>query len=268
LLFVFRFLTGVLLLLGVFIVPAGADAAIHNVLPGESLYTISLEYDISLNSLMEANGIQDSLIYPGQQLYIPESNSGGEIVYYNVREGDSLYLIGRRYGVSYQDIMQANRLTDTVIYPGMVLNIPGLFGAAVGQTAPQVSRGSNFLRPSSADVDLLARLITAEADGEPYAGKVAVGAVVLNRINSTDFPKTIQDVIYQYDDGTYQFEPVMNGWIDKPASALSIQAAKDALNGIDPTNGALYFFAANKVSNKWLLSRPVSTVIGSVVFTY
>jgi len=253
---------------GVFLVPAGAYAAIHTVTPGECLYTISINYGVSLSSLMEANGIQNSLIYPGQQLYIPESDShcGGSS--YVVQAGDCLYQIGQRFGVSYHDIMQVNGLVDTVIYPGMVLTIPGLStGTAVRQTVPQVSRGGIFQRPSLSDVDLLARLITAEADGEPYEGKVAVGAVVLNRIDSPEFPDSISDVINQYDNGTYQFEPVMNGWINRPASAQSIQAAKDALSGIDPTNGALYFFA-KWVNNEWLWSRPLSSVIGNFVFTY
>lgn len=262
--FIFRFLTGLLFFLGVFIVPAWAGAATHNVLPGESLYTISMKYSVSLNSLIEANGLKGSLIYPGQQLFIPGSNSGGERSNYKVREGDTLYLIGQKYNVSYQEIMRANNLHDSVIYPGMVLAIPA------GRVAvPQISRGGYFQRPSLEDVDLLARLITAEADGEPYEGKVAVGAVVLNRVENINFPNTIPEVIYQYGDGTYQFEPVMNGLINKPASTQSVQAARDALNMVDPTNGALYFFAPNKVSNQWwLFSRPVSKVIGNHVFTY
>lgn len=264
--FVFRILAGFLLLFGMCAVPAVADAAIHNVLPGENLYSISMDYGISLNSLMEANGIQNSLIYPGQQLYVPEGDSNGGGVSYTVQAGDCLYLIGQRFGLSYQDIMRANGLIDTIIYPDMVLAIPGLSGKTA-VPMPQVSRSGNFRRPSSADVDLLARLITAEADGEPYAGKVAVGAVVLNRLNSDGFPKSIQDVIYQYDNGTYQFEPVMNGWINNPASTQSIQAAKDALSGVDPSNGALYFFA-NYAKNSWLWSRPLSRIIGNHVFTY
>jgi spore germination cell wall hydrolase CwlJ-like protein len=91
--------------------------------------------------------------------------------------------------------------------------------------------------------------------------------VVLNRVANPDFPNSIQDVIYQYGDGTYQFEPVQNGQIDKPASNDCINAAKDALNGWDPTNGAIYFFA-NYVKSTWLWSRPLSTIIGNHVFTY
>ncbi|MDD4169588.1 MAG: cell wall hydrolase [Desulfotomaculaceae bacterium] len=263
---VLRVLVGVVILIGVFITPAGAFAATHTVNSGESLYSISRYYGISLESLMGANGIQNSLISPGQQLFIPENNSGGSSASYTVRAGDYLDLIGRKFGVSYQEIMKANGLNDTGIYPGMVLAIPGSFtGAGVQRPMAQVSRGGIFQRPSAADVDLLARLITAEADGEPYAGKVAVGAVVMNRVDSPDFPDSIAEVIYQYDNGIYQFEPVMNGWINRPASAQSIQAAKDALSGKDPTNGALYFFAT-RVDSKWLWSRPLSTIIGNAAF--
>lgn len=251
-----RVLMGFFVLFGVFTAPVAAHAAVHTVSPGESLYTISRGYGVSLDALMEANGIWDSLIYPGQKLYVPESASGSNACY-TVQEGDSLYFIGQRFGISYREIMAANGLSSTTIYPGMSLYIP----------APQVSRGGYFHRYSPQEVDLLARLITAEADGEPYEGKVAVGAVVLNRVASRNFPDSIPGVIYEYEDGTYQFEPVMNGWIERPASAESIKAAWDALNGWDPTNGALYFFATY-VDNPWLWARPLSRIIGSVAFTY
>lgn len=252
-----------IVLVGVIMAPVAADAAVHTVSPGESLYSISLSYGVPLNSLAEANGIQGSMIYPGQQLYVPKNGTGGDS-FYTVCAGDSLYLIGQMFGISYQEIMWANGLNDTNIYPGMSLYIPVVTGRTVPQ---QVSRGGYFQRPTPTDVDLLARLITAEADAEPYDGKVAVGAVVLNRLASPSFPKTIRDIIYQYEDGTYQFEPVMNGWINKPASAESIRAARDALNGWDPTNGALYFFATY-VKNSWLWARPLSKIIGNVAFTY
>jgi len=251
-----RVLMGFFALLGVFVAPAAAHAAVHTVSLGESLYTISLDYGISLDKLMEANGIWDSLIYPGQKIYVPDSASGNGSSY-TVREGDSLYYIGRRFGMDYRDLMAANGLSGTEIYPGMSLYIP----------AGQVSRGGHFGRYDPREVDLLARLITAEADGEPYEGKVAVGAVVLNRLTSTDFPNSISDVIYEYGDGTYQFEPVMNGWIERPASAESIKAAWDALKGWDPTNGAVYFFATY-VDNPWLWARTLSKIIGDVAFTY
>ncbi|OPX90070.1 MAG: Spore cortex-lytic enzyme precursor [Pelotomaculum sp. PtaB.Bin104] len=248
------------------VAPMQAHASTHIVSPGESLFTISRNYGISLNSLMEANGIWDSMIYPGQRLYVPENGSSGGSSY-TVRAGDSLYQIGQKFGVSYQEIMSANNLKSTYINPGMSLYIPATIPGRTAQPSGLVSRGGLFQRPAVADVGILARLITAEADGEPYEGKVAVGAVVLNRVISPDFPKSIRDVIYQYDQGTYQFEPVMNGWINRPASSESLKAAKDALSGKDPTNGALYFFATY-VKNSWLWSRPLSRIIGNHVFTY
>lgn len=261
-------------------IPALADAT-HTVLPGETLYEISCDYSITVDSLMKANGIQNHLIFPGQKLSIPgygsENNipaSGGNPANaagtsYTVQPGESLWLIAQKHGVSYQEIMAANQLGSTVINPGMVLYLPGSssnMGTAL-QAAPQVSRGGIFERPSPEDVDLLARLITAEADGEPYEGKVGVGAVVLNRVATPGFPKTIRDVIYQQGNGFYQFEPVQNGWINRPASSDSVKAAKEALGGADPTNGAVYFFA-NYSKSQWLHSRPVSKTIGNVIFSY
>ena len=94
------------------------------------------------------------------------------------------------------------------------------------------------------DTYLLAQLINAEAKGEPFEGQVAVGAVVLNRVFDPDFPKTIRDVIFQYDGDTdtYQFEPVENGAINDQPCSSAIRAAQAALSGWDPTGGALYFY--------------------------
>ena len=253
-----RVLMGFFVLIAALTVPIAAHAASHTVSPGESLYLISQSYDVPLNTLMESNGIQTSWIYPGQKLYIPDNASGNGSTY-TVRAGDDIYQIARQLGVNYLDIIKENGLyKPDLIYPGSDLYIPPVSRAGSGQ---------GQLRPTPQDVDLLARLITAEADGEPYTGKVAVGAVVLNRVNSPDFPNSIRSVIYEYEDGTYQFEPVMNGWIERPATPDCIQAAKDALNGWDPTNGAVYFFATY-VTNPWLWSRPLSNIIGDVAFTY
>ena len=114
---------------------------------------------------------------------------------------------------------------------------------------------------------MLARLITAEAQGEEYNAKVAVGAVVLNRVKSDTFANTIKDVIYEKINGYYQFTPVLNGWINKPANEDCIKAAKEALSGIDPTNGALFYFD-DSTTNQWLLSRPVSVKIDNMIYTY
>lgn len=120
---------------------------------------------------------------------------------------------------------------------------------------------------SASDIDLLARLITAEAQGEPYAAQVGVGAVILNRIQSKEFPNTIPGVIYQTINGYAQFTPVVNGWINKPALPECIKAANESLNGADPTNGALFYYD-NTTTNQWILSKPVSTKIGTMVYAY
>lgn len=129
--------------------------------------------------------------------------------------------------------------------------------------------GSATVAYTAGEEDLLARLITAEADGEPFAAQVAVGAVVLNRVKSPLFPGTIGGVIYEIDPatGAYQFTPVLNGWIDNPASASGIAAARDALAGWDPTGGALYYFDTT-AGNYWLQSLPVAIVIGDLQFAY
>lgn len=263
----FRVLGGFLFLFILAVVPVAADAAVHEVLPGESLYAISTRYGVSQEALREANGMEGYLVSVGQSLYIPDSdnNKNNNELYYTVKAGDTLYSIARNHGVNYQDIMLKNGMENNWLYVGMVLSIPAAVNAEIHTNSTLSSRGgSRTLQP---EVELLARLITAEADGEPYSGKVAVGAVVLNRLDHDAFPTTIQDVIYQRDNGVFQFEPVKNGWIDLPATSQSYLAAEEALNGVDPTNGALYFFA-NKSNSKWLWSRPVSTVIGNTIFTY
>ena len=112
---------------------------------------------------------------------------------------------------------------------------------------------------SSANQHLLARLIYAEARGESYKGKVAVGAVVLNRVRSSQFPNTLSGVIYQKN----AFECVTNGSINNTPNSECLRAAKEALNGWDPTGGCLYFYNAATVPSKsWIHTRTVKTVIG------
>ena len=109
---------------------------------------------------------------------------------------------------------------------------------------------------------LLASLINGEARGESYVGQVAVGAVVLNRVRSANFPNTISDVIYQ----TGQFDSVADGQINLTPSSSSLNAARDAMNGWDPTNGAVYYWNPKTATNKWILSLPITTIIGEHAF--
>lgn len=113
------------------------------------------------------------------------------------------------------------------------------------------------------NVDLLARVIAAEAQGEPYTGQVAVGAVILNRISSPQFPNTLSGVIFQ----PHAFESVSNGLIwRRTPSATAYRAARDALNGWDPTYGSVFFWNPYKPVSGWIWSRPIVTQIGKHVF--
>lgn len=108
-------------------------------------------------------------------------------------------------------------------------------------------------RFSAADLDLLARLVRAEAGGEPYQGQVAVAATILHRVESPDYPNTIPGVVYQVVDGRYtQYEPVLNGTINLPADDSARRAVKDAVNGVDPSRGAIGFYNPDKTSNAWV----------------
>ncbi|GAB6153376.1 spore cortex-lytic enzyme [Desulfosporosinus burensis] len=113
------------------------------------------------------------------------------------------------------------------------------------------------------DTNLLARTVNAEARGEPYIGQVAVAAVILNRIADPAFPKTIADIVYQ----PRAFSSVDDGQINLPPSASAIRAAQEAINGSDPSGGALFFFAPAKTKNKFIWSRPQIKQIGNHIFT-
>jgi len=113
--------------------------------------------------------------------------------------------------------------------------------------------------PDSGDVQLLARLIHGESRGEPYEGKVAVGAVVLNRTIDSRFPKTIAGVIYQ----PGAFDAVYDGQINLAPDTSSLNAARDAMNGWDPSYGCVYYYNPNTATSSWIWSRPIIVVIGN-----
>ena len=115
---------------------------------------------------------------------------------------------------------------------------------------------------SENDINLLARLISAEARGEPYAAQVAVGAVILNRVKHASFPNSISAVIYQ----PGAFQSIKNGRFDQPVSESAFRAARDALNNIDPVAGAVYFYNPKNPANAQFRSMPAIANIGSFVF--
>lgn len=125
-----------------------------------------------------------------------------------------------------------------------------------------VSSSSSSSGNGSQNLDLMTRIINGEARGEPYIGQVAVGGVVLNRVRDPRFPSTIPGVIYQ----PGAFTAVADGQINAAVLDSSKKAAVDALNGWDPSGGAIYYYNPEKTTNKWILSRPVIKVIGKHIF--
>ena len=124
------------------------------------------------------------------------------------------------------------------------------------------SKGGGSAASSNGNLYLLARLVHGEARGEPYKGKVAVAAVVLNRVRSASFPNTIAGVIYQ----SGAFDAVSDGQINLAPDDESIRAARDAMNGWDPSNGCLYYYNPATATSRWMLSRPVLLRIGAHAF--
>ena len=142
------------------------------------------------------------------------------------------------------------------------LTVDGIVGSATLTELGLGNSGGDSDGSSSSsysnDVALLARLISAEARGEPYEGQVAVGAVVLNRMEHPSFPNTMSGVIFQ----SNAFTCVYDGQFDEPVADSAYQAARDALNGWDPSGGAIYYFNPDTATNAWIWSRPLITVIG------
>ncbi len=143
------------------------------------------------------------------------------------------------------------------------LSVDGIAGektlAAMGIMKSSNSSGSSSSsNSSSSNVTLLAKLIYGEARGESYTGQVAVGAVVMNRVKSSSFPNTIAGVIYQ----SGAFDAVSDGQINMTPNSTAKKAAQDAINGWDPSYGAIYYFNPSTATNKWIWSRPLTVTIG------
>lgn len=197
-----------------------------------------------------------------------------------VSEPDTVAAVSRigSSGNEVKAIQEA--LKERGLYSGAV---DGIFGSATaeavkrfqkqqGLTADGIAGAQTLKRlgitigtiPAATEenVYLLARIISAEARGEPYIGQVAVGAVVLNRVEHPSFPDTLSGVIYQSD----AFTAITDGQFNEPISDSAYSAARDALNGWDPSGGAIYYYNPGKTSNQWIRTRPVIKTIGAHLF--
>ena len=148
------------------------------------------------------------------------------------------------------------------------IKVDGIFGTETAKELKRVSSesknaGGKAVGYKSSDLNLLARAVYSESRGEPYLGQVAVAAVIMNRMQSSLFPKSIPDIIYQ----PGAFSAVADGQINLPADEQATKACKEAINGYDPTHGAIYYFNPEKTSNKFIWSRPQIMKIGDHIFT-
>ena len=167
--------------------------------------------------------------------------------YYN-GSVDGIY--GTKTVAAVKKFQQKNGLTVDGIAGQKTLQAMGIYSS---NSSSSGSSGSN-----SSDINLLGRLIYGESRGEPYTGQVAVGAVILNRVKSSSFPNTIAGVIYQ----SGAFDAVSDGQINLTPNSTATKAAQDALNGWDPSYGAIYYFNPSTATNKWIWSRPMTVTIG------
>lgn len=163
-----------------------------------------------------------------------------------VKPGETFWTIAKSYNVSLLELQRINQKQSDILFVGEALRIPQPI--------------------SQADKDLLARLVHAEAKGEPFAGKVAVATVVLNRVDHPNFPNTIRQVIYERSGGYYAFTPVQNGEINKPADREAYRAVEEAIAFRGLGSGSLYFYNPKTAKSEWIRSRQVTVVIGNHVF--
>lgn len=164
---------------------------------------------------------------------------------------DGIYGSGTESAVKY--FQRKNGLTADGQVGNQTLAALGITPSSSGS-----SSGSGAQGGQSGDLYLLARVISAESRGEPYNGQVAVGAVILNRIKHPSFPNTLSGVIYQTD----AFTCMTDGQFDQPISESAYRAAQDALNGWDPSGGAIYYFNPDTATSAWIWSRPLIVQIG------
>ncbi|WP_209121262.1 cell wall hydrolase [Alkalihalobacillus sp. BA299] len=187
---------------------------------------------------------------------------------YTVEKGDTMTKIAQEHGLTLEELAKDNPEIENLdlIFVGQHININETSNSSEAMSIEEKNHSTEVnleVSLSVAEIDLLARIVRAEAQTEPFEGKVAVADVVLNRVESPQFPNTIKKVIYQRG----QFQPVANGQINKPADKESIKAVYAALSNMrNIARGSLFFYNPDIATSRWLDSRRTTLVIGQHVF--
>lgn len=225
----------------------------YEVKNGDSLYKLADKYNLTIAELKEANNLTENIIYQGQYLYIPSSNhQNGQN--YTVASGDTLTKIAQKFATTVARLKVANNLTNDTIYTGQILFVPS--------DSQNMTSRADYLTINQAQIDLMARVVYGESRGEPFEGQIAVAAVILNRVFSSEFPQTIEEVIYQ----DLAFTAVADGQYNLTPNAQAYQAVRQAIAGYDPTYGATYYWNPATATSRWVWSREVTLKIGQHVF--
>lgn len=291
-----------LLTISITVLASPEFSLIYVIQEGDTLSEIAADYGVSTRELLELNNLHwNSMIRVGQELLIPkkkkETRGPGwsyrlieqkinrdnfrldvgevysvrinpdqklpdvshipkdKIITYHVGVGDTLYDLARSFNTTIGVIMALNNKETSIIRVGETLCLP-IHNLTPRQVLAKTITDEEF--------ELLARVIHGEARGEPFIGQVAVGAVVINRVLDPYFPNNIREVIYQKN----QFSCVNDGQINLKPNSSAYKAAREALNGTDPTMGSLYFYNPRTAKFQWWFETRRKTVtIGNHVFT-
>jgi N-acetylmuramoyl-L-alanine amidase len=238
---------------------AATPSFAYTVKQGDTITKIASENNLSIQEITELNPqIQNlNMIYVGDTVNTEpqKRTSPSNIVSYSDYKINLLARLVRSEAQSEDELVQINKQIQTLYAANLVKKVKPI------KTKIASMEIQNY---SKHEIDLLARLVRAEAQTEPFEGKIAVACVVLNRVESSLFPDTIKEVIYE----PGQFQPVSNGEIHEPADEDSIAAVKEALTekrNIVPES-TLFFYNPDIATSRWLDSRSTTVVIGQHVF--
>ncbi|MEE0775543.1 MAG: cell wall hydrolase [Bacillota bacterium] len=263
--FKFKLPVTVLAMTLMFLCSVGVSAAevntTYTVQNGDTVYKIAQKFNVDQSAIINGNGLSNggTLIYPGMNLRIDSNAKNNPNGNYAVSNGDTLYCLAQSYGLSVESIMTANGLTADRIYSGQKIYLEG----AASAPEDNDSAADPSITLTEDELWMMAKMIYGEARGESYEGQVAVGAVIMNRIESPLFPNTMYGVLFQKN----QFSAVDDGQYYLTPNATAVAAAKDAARGVDPTHGSLFYWNPVKApNNAFLNSKEIVATIGGHVF--